>query len=102
MNLGQAISTCFRKYADFTGTASRSEYWYFFLSYFIVELVVSRLGAIAIVLLVGFWLPLAAAGVRRLHDAAKSGWWLLFPIVNFVLLCLPTVTVNNRYAIQNY
>ena len=31
MNFITAIKTCFRKYADFSGRASRSEYWYFAL-----------------------------------------------------------------------
>lgn len=100
MNMGDAISTCFRKYATFSGTASRSEYWYFFLFYFIVEIFTSRLGVIGLLVDVAIWVPLAAAGVRRLHDAGKSGWWIFLPFVNIVFLCFPTVTINNKYVDQ--
>ncbi len=31
MTFGESIKTCFAKYADFTGRASRSEYWWWFL-----------------------------------------------------------------------
>ncbi len=98
MNMGDAISTCFRKYATFTGRASRSEYWYFFLFYFIVEIFTSRIGAIGFLIDLGIWIPLAAAAVRRLHDAGKSGWWIVFPFVNLVFLTFPTQVEDNRYA----
>ena len=29
----QAVATCFAKYVDFSGRASRAEYWWFFLAY---------------------------------------------------------------------
>lgn len=35
--LFEAISTCFRKYTDFSGRASRPELWYFFLFYVVVN-----------------------------------------------------------------
>ncbi len=31
MGFGEAIRVCFSKYADFSGRASRSEYWFFVL-----------------------------------------------------------------------
>ena len=31
MNMQAAITACFSKYATFTGRASRSEYWWFYL-----------------------------------------------------------------------
>ena len=31
MTFGQSVSTCFNKYCCFTGRASRSEYWWWFL-----------------------------------------------------------------------
>jgi uncharacterized membrane protein YhaH (DUF805 family) len=33
--MGNAISACFKKYATFSGRASRSEYWFFYLFYII-------------------------------------------------------------------
>lgn len=47
MNFGQAISTCFAKYATFSGRASRPEFWWFFLLQLLVSLAASMLGDMA-------------------------------------------------------
>jgi uncharacterized protein DUF805 len=39
MNFVEAISSCFRNYANFSGRAVRSEYWYWFLFVAIVLIV---------------------------------------------------------------
>ena len=39
MELLHAIKTCFSKYADFTGRAPRSEYWWFVLFVFVLAIV---------------------------------------------------------------
>jgi len=31
-----------------------------------------------------------AVAVRRMHDVGKSGWFILVPIYNFILLVTPT------------
>ena len=52
----------------------------------------------------GFLLPSLAAGVRRLHDVDKSGWFLLLgliPIVGLVLLyffVIPGTPGDNRFG----
>ncbi len=99
MDFKTAIETCLlKKYKDFSGRASRSEYWYFFLFYILVNIVLNI--AIAIlpptiamllmaVVMFGFILPTLAVAVRRLHDIDKSGWFLLLsiiPLINLVLL----------------
>jgi len=38
MGMGEAFATCMRKYADFTGRARRSEYWWFYLVQFLIQL----------------------------------------------------------------
>lgn len=43
------------------------------------------------------FIPLIAAGVRRMHDTGHSGWWLLCPIYNIVLLATPTDPNTNEY-----
>lgn len=40
MTFGKSVSTCFSKYAVFTGRASRSEYWWFALFNVIVTLLI--------------------------------------------------------------
>ena len=39
MDLAEAISTCFSKYATFSGRAMRSEYWYLVLFVVLAALV---------------------------------------------------------------
>ena len=46
MTFTQSISTCFSKYATFSGRASRSEYWWFALFGMIVNLVANRIDGV--------------------------------------------------------
>jgi uncharacterized membrane protein YhaH (DUF805 family) len=97
MDFGQAIKTCLNKYATFSGRATRSEYWYFFLFLMIVNIVASVLdstifGDMPVLYLIAtlvLLIPSIAAGVRRLHDTDKSGWWLLLgliPVIGAIVL----------------
>lgn len=90
MTFQQAVSTCFAKYVDFSGRASRSEYWWFALAYVVLALVAGFIHQIVYAIVVlAFLLPLITAGARRLHDVGRSGWWLLIgliPLVGLVLL----------------
>ncbi len=78
----EAIRVCLTKYADFTGRASRAEFWWFMLFVILVasalEYVSESLGSIFLIVML---LPLLAAGTRRLHDSDKSAWWQLFLLV---------------------
>lgn len=82
LSFAEAIRTCLRKYADFQGRASRSEFWWFAL---FVVLVTSALELaheiLAGIFLIAVLLPLLAAGARRLRDSGKDPWWLLFLLV---------------------
>lgn len=78
----EAIRVCLTKYADFSGQASRPEFWWFALFVILVTgalLYVSEV--LSSVFLIAVLLPLLAVGARRLHDIGKSGWWLLFMLV---------------------
>ena len=90
MSFGDAISTCFNKYAEFVGRARRSEYWWFFLFVILVDLVVSRLSpTLSILATLALFVPNLAVGVRRMHDTGKSGWFLLvglIPIVGWIIV----------------
>ena len=89
MNFSQSVSTCFQKYFDFKGRASRSEFWYFFLFYIITSFLVgwvigsfvALLGGSVNVLLVvlsvvfiALFIPALSVTVRRFHDFGVSGW----------------------------
>jgi len=80
----EVIKKCFVDYSDFSGKASRYEYWWFLLFMVLVMSVASviheRFLQIVSIL---FLLPLLAVGSRRLNDAGHSVWWQLFLFVPF-------------------
>lgn len=89
MTFWESISTCFRKYTDSSGRASRSEYWWFFLFQGLVVMTAALLvfglstmghGALGMVLGMLLWGPVVPAATavmtRRLHDTGRSGWFL--------------------------
>jgi len=90
MDFQTAVKTCFSKYADFSGRASRSEYWWFVLAEVIVLIVASLIHEyVYLIAALGFLLPALAVGARRLHDIGKSGWLqllMIIPLVNLVLI----------------
>jgi uncharacterized membrane protein YhaH (DUF805 family) len=92
MSFQDAVRVCLRKYADFSGRARRSEYWWFVVFTAVVTTVAgvvdavagTRLGSTGIVQAVAtlaLLLPGLAVGARRLHDVGQSGWSLLLIII---------------------
>lgn len=86
-----------RKYAVFSGRASRMEYWMFLLLHVCVYAVLVSVavalenGAPVFLYYLGTLLPTLAVGVRRLHDSGRSGAWMLISLLPFgaiVLLAL--------------
>jgi uncharacterized membrane protein YhaH (DUF805 family) len=90
MDFGDSIKTCFTKYADFNGRASRSEYWWFVLFLALAH---------AALALFGHWpaklfslatlLPSIAVASRRLHDTDKTGWLqliVLIPVLGWIAI----------------
>ena len=102
--MGNAISTCFKKYATFTGRATRSEYWYFALFTIIVQLLANAIGiaagseAIIWLVYLVFFIPSIAVAVRRMHDVDKSGWFQLVPIYNIILAVTAGTAGANRFG----
>ena len=99
MDFFEAITTCFKKYATFSGRATRSEFWYFVLFYIIVNTIAPIMDIFLFDTIYGmfFWivyivtlLPYIAVWVRRLHDINRSGWWQLlwFTIIGGILLII--------------
>ena len=84
MNFQNSIKTCFQKFADFNGRASRSEFWYFYLFAILVYFISIFLAiqmpfffAVAIIFGLVLFVPALAVTARRLHDTGRSGWWRL-------------------------
>lgn len=108
-SIGQAVSRFFQKYATFSGRASRSEFWWWFLVNFLITAALSGinvatagvataadptagLGPFYWILLVfglATLIPNLAVGARRLHDTNRSGWWQLIglvPLIGYIVL----------------
>ena len=80
----ESVKACILKYANFSGKATKPEYWWFFLAVLLVAAIATLLDPKAYQLVgVLALLPLVAAGTRRLKDAGHSGWWQLLLVVPF-------------------
>lgn len=111
MSFGEAIKTGFNKYADFSGTASRSEFWWWTLFTFLVLTAINVLRNVSVgdvetlgSLLAGLWsvavlLPNLAVTVRRLRDTDHSWtnlFWALIPIAGIIILIIYLVQPSRR------
>jgi transcriptional regulator with XRE-family HTH domain len=78
------IKDCFVQFADFTGTASKYDYWWFLVFVLLVsalaEIISPALRQFVTVLIL---LPFLAVGTRRLNDAGQNVWWQLMYLVPF-------------------
>ena len=110
MNFINSIKTCFKKYIDFNGRASRSEFWYFTL--------LLVFGYFGLLLIVNYWndsnlfyelsdslynsinyliygmfyglpiiclIPFVSVTIRRIHDIGQSGFVILIFFVGFFI-----------------
>ena len=126
MNFSQAIQSVFSKATKLEGRAPRSEYWYWVLFTFIVQMF-----TIIPVILVAMMVPqrdvwailpfLIAAGsiwvflwitritvtVRRYHDQGLSGWMFFIGIIpavggllEIIFMLQPSQPGSNKYGVQ--
>ena len=90
MTFFESIQTCFSKYAEFNGRASRSEFWWWVLFVFLASAAASIIGPMLSGLFsLAVLLPNFAAGARRPHDTDRSGWLqlvALIPLIGWLLL----------------
>lgn len=125
--IAAAVKRFFKKYATFSGRASRSEYWWWTLVSVSVGIVLCLLmsltgipdsngqtpefgaGAAVAVSLFFLWflaliIPSIALTVRRLHDSNKSGWWYFINVIPFVggIILLVFVLLPSDPAGQQY
>jgi uncharacterized membrane protein YhaH (DUF805 family) len=97
MGFLQATKTCLAKYVSFSGRASRPEYWWFALFVILGAVLFSLIDSavfgsssesgspLASIFQLAMFLPLTAAGWRRLHDSGRPGWWILLPMLASIL-----------------
>ena len=113
MQFHEAVSSGFKNYINFSGRATRSEFWYWTLFVSIVLILIAILEAsffvatisddgahptgqvsfygtpITSIWALGTFLPGLAVAVRRLHDTDRRGWWYLIgliPLVGSIIL----------------
>jgi len=88
MNFLESVNTCLRKYFVFEGRASRSEYWWFQLvvspSYYISTFLENEISYFFLGITLVTLIPAISAGVRRLHDSNRSGFFLLISFIPFI------------------
>ena len=100
MGFQESVKIAYNKYADFTGTASKAEFWWYSL-YFLILLVIAAIieeiiwpgqysdwGPIMLLVAIVHALPNWSTGARRLHDIGRTGWWqlLIFTGLGFLVL----------------
>lgn len=108
-SLGTAFSRFWRKYATFSGRASRSEFWWWYLVTIVIEAIFFIIGTVAggiygptvngvLTLGPGYWIyltlsiiyglavivPTLALIWRRLHDTNRSGGFYFLGLIPFV------------------
>ncbi len=108
MTFQDAVKQCVRKYADFSGRATRAEYWWWFLAAVLGSSIAGVIDSSIVFLSGGYddgypfslfgaifglavLLPDLAVTARRLHDIGKTGWWQLVWVVLFVVAWIPFV-----------
>ena len=89
MDFKDSIKTCLKeKYASFSGRASRSEFWFFYL-FGIAVYGICILLAVTIsfkflwvlgIFALGVFIPALEVTWRRLHDINKSGMYFFLPV----------------------
>ncbi len=106
MSFPQSIRVGFRRYAEFSGTASRSEFWWWIVFTVLVAAALAALPgptlgsldatALSAPTLTPVWqlavlLPTLAVAVRRLRDAGSSWghlFWIFLPVVGAIVLAV--------------
>lgn len=114
MGFSQSIKTCLSKYVVFSGRARRSEYWWFFLFVILVSIGLSLLDSALFgtnpdtgegsnvlnsIFQLAVFLPMLAAGWRRLHDTGRPGWYLLIPFAFTIVTMVTLLTGVAVFAV---
>ena len=101
----------FKRFAEFKGRSNRPQYWYFVLFNFIISIAIlifelsvgltsttEGSGPIRAIYSFATFIPSLAVAVRRMHDIGKSGWYVLIPIYNIILLATAGEEGENQYG----
>ena len=86
-----------KKYVDFSGRATRKEFWTFVFFYYLLAFIGGLINGfmgtdfVGNLLVAGLTLPYISCAARRMHDVGKSGWFMIVPFFNIVLALSQTV-----------
>jgi uncharacterized membrane protein YhaH (DUF805 family) len=115
----QYFVSAIEKYAVFSGRSRRSEYWYYALFLGIINIALNIIyylinanglwpsfgendwivsNYLKLLTTYVFFMPGLAVYVRRLHDVDKSGWFILVPIYNIILVFKNGTKGTNRFG----
>jgi uncharacterized membrane protein YhaH (DUF805 family) len=99
MNFTEAISSGFQNYANFSGRAQRSAFWFWVLFCFLAGLVTAGIDysifggesymPINSLFTLATIIPNLSVAARRLHDIDRTGWWQLLhfvPLIGTIVL----------------
>lgn len=89
--LDQYKTVVMDKYAQFSGRASRKEFWMFVAVNLVISVLIAmtRIEMLSTLYGLALFIPGLAVAIRRLHDTNRSGWWLLIgliPLVGAIIL----------------
>ena len=112
----EAFRRCFQGTFQLSGRASRSEFWWVYLPFFVILFGVnflsreigSALFGLVSYAVMGFvfimWI--LSLMIRRIQDVGLSGWWLLVGLVPmvgwiflFVIFCMRSEPRSNRFGV---
>lgn len=97
-----------KRYAEFSGRATRKQFWMYVLIYAAINLVLGLLGAywLQSIFCLALLIPSLSVGARRLHDTGKSGWWQLIgliPVLGLIVMVYLLVQESqgdNEYGVS--
>ena len=120
MSFADAVRVCIKKYVDFEGRATRSEFWFFtlfvqllFLCSAVLDPYVAGVdpknyfeiyGPVTMIVQIITLLPSLSVTARRLQDTGASGWWMLIALTGIGLipllywLCDPSEEQSNDFG----
>ena len=124
MDMTKAAKLFFTNYFDFSGRASRGEFWWAYLAFFIVSIILAIVDAVIGGIIFGFtesefllnngffsnifslvtfigWISLTS---RRLQDNGHSGWWQLayFSIIPTIFLWVFFISADENPVLLSF
>lgn len=90
MQIVDSYKDFWKRYVDFSGRTSRSDFWFYVLGAIVVSIITNILDGVigqpifTPLLGLASIIPAIAIYARRLHDINKSGWWQLIALIPLV------------------